>query len=164
MTDQPVRPTADTDLTERLAHMESPHPRATATRAALRLALVDARLSSRVGVLLVAIPVLFLGGVVFRYGFGITIPGFSALENTISVVEHAGLFSVLSPLVLAGGPLVALALNLLAILHVERDRSQGELHIMVKLRPFNLLLIAVSIAILGMLFVHIVGERARHGV
>ena len=164
MNDPSGRPTPGADMTDRLDDIQPPRPQTAATRAALRLALVDAHVSSRIGVILVAIPTLFLGGVVLRYGFGIAVPGFTALEDLIAVVEHAGAFSILSPLVLAGGPLVALALNLLAIIHFDRDRSPGELHMTVKLRPFNLVLIALSLAILGMLFVHIVGERARHGL
>lgn len=69
---------------------------------------------------------------------------------------------LLSPLVLAGGPLLALALNLLAILHVDFDRRHRELLITLKLRVVNLIIAGASAAILGMLVAHIISERAHH--
>jgi hypothetical protein len=69
---------------------------------------------------------------------------------------------ILSPLVLAGGPLLALALNLLAILHVDFDRRHRELLITVKLRVVNLIIAGASAGILLMLVAHIISERGRH--
>jgi hypothetical protein len=162
--DRPDLPRAEAssdDLARRLDRLESPRPASQATRGAIKVALINAHVSSRLGVALVAIPAVFLLGVILRYGFGLNVPGFDALENVISVVEHTPAIQFLSPVILAGGPLLALALNILAILHVFHDHSRRELVLTIKLRPLNLSVITVALGIIAMLFVHIVSESAR---
>jgi len=63
--------------------------------------------------------------------------------------------------VLAGAPMAALILNLLAVMHFHFDRARSELQVSVKLRIINLGIIALCLLILAMLFVHAVAESGH---
>ena len=70
-------------------------------------------------------------------------------------------YRILSIFLLVGRPLGALALNLLAITHVQIDRLRRELQVTVKLKIINLILSAICLFILGMIFAHVVAENVR---
>lgn len=80
----------------------------------------------------------------------------------MAALDRTGALRFLSASILAGGPLVALALNLLAIMHFSIDRGRRELHVAVKLRWANLVIVGVCLAILEALFLHILAETANH--
>jgi|GEM_PF-3515644 len=149
----------ETDPTLRLDPLRRPEPTAPALKRELKLALLGARASSRLGLALVALPALFVFGVIVRYGFGLPVPGFDALERLVGWMEHQPYLPLLSPLVVAGAPLLALALNLLAILHVEWNRPRHELVLTLRPRWANLAVCALSSLVLAMVFVHLVAER-----
>jgi hypothetical protein len=143
------------DLLKRLESLAKPHFTSDEHRWHLRLALVSARRSSRAGYLLVALPCLFLLGVLLKYWLGLNLGLFDWLENTLAQLDQHPVLKWVAPLVLLAGPLVGLALNLLAILHVTYDRREAELLIRVKLRWANLLVaglcLLVALVFLGYL-------------
>lgn len=152
----------ESDLERQLRELSKPSVTAPELGRQLKLTLVDASLSSHIGAYLIAIPSLFLFAIIMHYGFGMPIPGLSSLESWMSRLDReTSSLRFLSPLVLAGGPLLALALNLLAILHVEFDGRHRELLITLKLRVVNLVVAGASAAILGMLVAHIIAERGH---
>jgi len=126
--------------------------------ACLKLMLVSAKRSSWIGILLVTIPCLFIFGVVLKYGFGIGSPLVSAIEEKMADIDRS-LFRFVPPLLLVGGPLIALALNLLSILHFQMDRLRRELRVTVRLKIINLLIIGVCLMILAMICMYVVGEN-----
>jgi hypothetical protein len=153
----------DPDLDRKLQELAKPNIQSPELKGQLRLTLADARVSSSVGLALVAIPSTFLFAIILNYGFGIPIPGLGMTESLMQRLDNSESWvRMISPLVLAGGPLIALALNLLAIMHVGFDAQRREMLIAVKLRILNLLIIGASAAILLMLLVHIASERGRH--
>lgn len=153
----------ESDLDRQLEELSKPAVLAPELGRQLKLTLVDAQASSYVGAFLIAIPSLFLFAVIAHYGFGMPFPGLDAVESLmVRLDSETSTLRFLSPLVLAGGPLLALALNLLAILHVAFDRRRRELLITVKLRVLNLIIAGASAAILGMLVAHIISERTHH--
>jgi hypothetical protein len=149
---------------KRLEGLEVPGVSGEASRRELRRALVGARRSSRIGIVLVAVPCLFLFGIVLRYGFGLVLPGFAAFEEWLARVDRMPVWRFVSPLVLAGGPIAALALNLLSLMHVQWDGAAKELRIAVRMRLFNLLIVAVCLVILGALLAHALAELTHHGL
>jgi len=152
---------ADDELRDRLKNLERPTFRAEAAKAQLKLTLVGTRTSSRVGIALVLLPAVFVFGVILHYGFGLEVPGFSQLEDFLSWTDHQKYVPLLSPLIMAGAPLAALALNLLAIMHVEVDRARHELVVTFKLRVVNIVIIAVATLVLIMLAMHAVAESGH---
>jgi hypothetical protein len=150
-------------LTTRLENLEIPGVSGEASRRELRWSLVGARRSSRLGIALVAVPCLFLFGIVLRYGFGLELPGFAAFEDWLARVDRMPVWHFVSPLILAGGPIAALALNLLSLMHVQWDGAARELRIAVRTRLFNLLIVAVCFVILFALFAHALAELTHQG-
>jgi hypothetical protein len=57
-------------------------------------------------------------------------------------------------------PATGVVVNLLAILHFVYDKLTKELIITVKLRWFNILLAAISIGIMGIIFLYVLTENA----
>jgi len=145
-------------LIKKLEGIKRPELSSATHQRQLRLVLVSAKRSSWIGILLVTLPCLFIFGVILKYGFRIGIPLFSALEEKMADIDRS-VFRFLPPLLLVGGPLIALALNLLAILHFHVDRVRRELQVTVKFKIINLLIIGVCLLILAMIFVYVVAEN-----
>jgi hypothetical protein len=154
--------TNERDLSPLLEGLERPDPRHAALKSQLRLALLDARASSRVGFALVFAPAAFVFGVILHYGFGLPVPGFSALESGLEWVEKQPYIPLLAPLLLVGAPLLALCLNTLAITHIHLDRPRREVSITLKLRALNLLVMATAAFVVAIVCVHVIAERAHH--
>jgi len=147
-------------LVKKLESLKSPGLQSLLHQQRLKLVLTNARRSSWIGLVCIAFPSLFLFGVLLKYGFRVDVPMFSALEEKMSQIDHSAPH-FLSPLVMAGAPLAALALNLLAIMHFHFDKARAEFQFSVKLRIVNLLIIAACLVILAMLFVHAVAESGH---
>src|SRR5437016_8337738 len=128
------------DLIKKLESIEHPELSSTTHQKQLKLFqlfLVSAKRSSWIGILLIAIPCLFIFGVIVKYGFRVGIPVFTGVEEEMAKIDQSFLHFV-PPLILVGGPLLALALNLLAIMHFQINRVRRELQVTVRLRIVNL--------------------------
>ena len=150
----------DDELVKKLEGVKRPDLSSAVQQRQLRLVLVSARRSSWIGLVLILFPCLFILGVLLKYGLRVEIPIFSALEEKMAAIDRSP-YRYLSIFLVAGCPLAALALNLLAITHVQIDRLRRELQVIVKLKIINLALIAVCLFILGMIFAHVVVENVR---
>src|SRR5712671_5934782 len=146
------------ELTKKLEAMELPELSSRLHQKQLKLVLLNTRRSSWIGVVLIVLPCLFMFGVILKYGFTIDIPIFSSLEEYMAAVDRT-VFRFVPPLILVGGPLAGLALNLLAVLHFQFDRQPRELQVTVKLKPVNLAIIGVCLFILAMIFMYVVVEN-----
>jgi uncharacterized membrane protein YwaF len=145
-------------LIKKLEGIQRPDLSSATHQRQLKLVLVSAQRSSWIGILLVALPCLFLFGVILKYGFGVGSHLFSALEEKMADIDRS-FFRFVPPLLLVGGPLIALALNLLAILHFRVEPSRRELQVTVKLKIINLLIIGICLFILGTIFMYLVAEN-----
>lgn len=150
----------DKKLADKLEGCEPPELSAPIQQMQLKLTLLNAKRSSSLGFVLVALPSAFIFGVLLKYQLGLHLGWFSSLEEWMSHVDHTWLWFV-PPLILAGAPVVALALNLLALLHVQLNSARRDLQITLKLKPVNLLICAICLFILGMIFLHVIAERGQ---
>ena len=146
------------ELIKKLEGVERPELSSAAQQRQLKLFLVSAKRSSWIGILLIAAPCLFLFGVILKYWFRFSIPTLNWFEEEMVRIDHS-FFRFVPPLILVAGPLVALALNLLAIMHFHFDRARRELQVTVKIRILNLLIAAVCFIILAIIFMYVVGEN-----
>jgi len=146
------------NLIKKLEGIERPDLSSATHQRQLKLVLVSAQRSSWIGILLVTLPCLFLFGVILKYGFGVGGHLFSALEEKMADIDRS-FFRFVPPLLLVGGPLIALALNLLAILHFHMDPFRRELQVTVKLKIINLLIIGICLLILATIFIYVVAEN-----
>ena len=145
-------------LIKKLESIERPDLSSATHQRQLKLVLVSAKRSSWIGILLVTLPCLFIFGVILKYGFGAGGHLFSTLEEKMADIDRS-FFRFVPPLLLVGGPLIALALNLLAILHFHMDPFRRELQVTVKLKIINLLIIGICLSILATIFMYLVAEN-----
>lgn len=148
----------DDTLSKKLEEMHAPQVNAPAHQKQIKLALLNTSRSSRLGVLLVALPCTFVFAIFLKYQLRFRIDALTAFEEWMSKIDHTAFWFVV-PLLLVGAPLLALALNVLALMHLQVDRVRRELQMSVKLKLANLIICAVSVMILAAVFVHVIGER-----
>ena len=128
----------------------------------LKPAILDARRSAALGIWLVLTPVFFLACVTMKYWIGWNLGLIRNFEQFWTALDQDRLGFWLQPLVLFVAPAAAVVLNLLAVLHVQFDRTRKELNINAKLRWYNLLLVAIGLSILAVFTLYMIGEYVHH--
>lgn len=144
-------------LIKKLESMDPPEISTPTHQRQLKLTLLSASRSSFLGLFLVTLPCVFIFGVFLKYDLRLRTGWLTAVEEWMARIDHTWLWFI-PPLLLVGAPLVALAINLLALMHVQLDQVRRELQITVKLKLVNLCLCAVCLLILAVVFLHVVGE------
>ena len=147
------------EFSEKLQKMHKPEIESLTHQVQLKVTLLNAKRSTRIGVILVILPCLFLGAVLIKYFLHINLPSFSAFEEWMSEKDQNVLIKLLFPLILIGGPILALILNLLAILHFSFDKKAKELIITLKFKWFNIIVSLICLLILFCFFLYAVGEN-----
>ncbi len=145
------------DIEKELKDLGNMEVSSEATQALIKIPVLKARTSSRIGLVLIIFPFLFVMGAILKHYLGIdnNITGF--VYNW--VVEDApdddsNFFSWVIRFFLLGGPLILVALNLLAILHVQWLKDQKQLILTFNLKRWNILLIFIGAAILFVFFLY----------
>ncbi len=145
-------------LRKKLENIDPPEISAPAHQRQLKLTLLDASRSSVAGAFLVVVPCVFIFGIFLKYQLRMRTAWISAVEEWMLRVDHTRLWFI-PPILLVGAPLLALALNLLALVHVQLSPARRELQITLKLKLMNLCICAVCLIILAAVFIHVIGER-----
>lgn len=130
--------------------------------AVIRPAILQAQRSAALGFWLVATPAFFIACVIMKYFFLWNLGVIRHFEDFWTALDRSSSGFWLQPLVLVAAPAAAFVINLLAVLHLQYDSLRKELNINVKLRWQNLLLAAVSLAILGIFLLYAIGEYFHH--
>jgi uncharacterized membrane protein len=147
------------EFSQKLQKMHKPHIESETHQVQLKITLLNAKRSARIGVVLILIPCLFLSGVLMKYFMHINLPSFSALEEWMADKNHNVLTKMLIPLLLIVTPFIALIFNLLAILHFNFEKKLNELKITVKLKWFNISVALICLLILFCFFLYAIGEN-----
>ncbi|MDQ3845994.1 MAG: hypothetical protein M3342_18600 [Bacteroidota bacterium] len=147
------------EFSQRLQKMHKPQVESETHQLQLRITLLNAKRSARIGVILVIIPCLFLLAVLLKYFLHINMPSFSALEEWMADKDHNVFIKILIPLLLIGAPFIALIVNLLAILHFSFEKKVNELIITIKLKWINIIVSLICLLILFCFFLYAVGEN-----
>ena len=147
------------EFSKKLQKMHKPEIESPTHQVQLKITLLNAKRSARIGLILVILPCLFLAAVLIKYFLHINLPSFSALEEWMSEKDQNVIIKILFPLLLIGAPILALVLNLLSILHFSFDKKLKELIITVKLKWFNIILSLICLLILFSFFLYAVGEN-----
>lgn len=139
------------DIKEELQNLQEMEIQSLSAKEMIKVPLMNARLSSRLSILLALTPALFILGVVFSQ--------YLQIENTILigfyqwVVNHDvkyGDESVLNWILrflILGGPAVIVFINLLSITHVYHNRPHKEIIFTFKLRWLS-----ITIVFFGLVF------------
>ncbi len=145
-------------LSEKLENINPPEISAPAHQRQLKLTLLNAARSSVVGTFLIVVPCVFIFGIFLKYQLRVRTGWISVVEEWMLRIDHSWLWFI-PPLLLVGAPLLALALNVLALVHVQLVTARRELQITLKLKPANLCVCALCLLILAAVFIHVIGER-----
>lgn len=130
----------------------------------LRTTLLNAKRSSILSLLFLLLPVLFFSGVIFKHYLHMNMGLLTSVYEWITFHDTTyGDRSVLNwiiRLLLTLGPLVAMGLSLLGILHVSYSKEIRELTFSIKIRWLNLTVVLIGLFIFATFFLYLVVENA----
>jgi hypothetical protein len=149
------------DLINKLQHLDKPDIVSEQHQAALKLTLLNAKKSARIGVFLIVIPLIFLSGIFLKYSLHIHLSFLNGLENWMSEKDKNPFYKFLIPFLLVGTPLLGLAINLLAILHLEWKKDTNELIITIKLKWISIMISVICVLILFVFLLYAIGENVN---
>lgn len=147
------------EFEENMRSMHKPNVSSDSHQLQLKITLLNAKRSAGIGILLALVPCLFLAGIFLTRFLHIPFPGFSAVEEWMSRKDNSVWIKVLIPFLLLGGPLIALAFNLLAILHCEVNQKAREVIVTIKIKWLNIVISLLCLLILSIFFLYSVGEN-----
>lgn len=136
------------DINETLTSMDVPKPGPLGHQRQLKVPLLSYRRSSRIGLALLVLPVLFFATVFLRYELGLSSWLLTIIARAFASVSDHPLLFLLTPVIFVGIPLYAMVINLLAFCHFDSDRTAREMLITVKYRPLNMVVFCISFVVL----------------
>jgi hypothetical protein len=140
-----------------LKEIPKPEPEAPATQEELRLTLMNAKLSSRVGTFLIVLPGLLVL-VFFLQNTLHILPGLTRWFGAEVSGIPLPLRAVLLFLFLIGFPFIAVLMNLLAIIHYRFNPLRKELTIVVRMKWKNILIAVAGSALASFYILHLLAD------
>jgi len=134
----------------------------------LRLRLLNSKKSSRLGLVLMALPCLFLLGMLVKEYFGYDLGLFTFVYDILS--EHdrrygdTSVVNWLFRFLVLGGLPVAIYLNIASLLFVKYEKDRKELFIAFKIKWVNILIAVVCLAVFIIFFIYLVEENIRRTI
>jgi hypothetical protein len=136
------------DLDKMLRSMKLPNPENIKHQQELKIPLLSYRKSSRAGLWLLLLPVIFAVTIILKYELGFFPTFINYIEGFFAAIDSNKFLTYLIPIIFIGLPLLAMILNLLAFCHFTAIKETKELLITLKYRPFNIALFLFSFAII----------------
>lgn len=148
------------DLIHKLENLNPPEMESNSYANRFRAYLLNTRRSAILGLLLLVLPFFFILSNIIEYILKFN-PGIirKVVDLFVYFDQYPGLW-FLGPLLLLGGPFIAVLLNLLSILHVHYEKKSEEVIFSVKLKWLNLIIIFVCVIIVGTFFLYLIVENA----
>jgi hypothetical protein len=140
-----------------LQDIPKPAPEAPPTQEALRLTLMNAKLSSRMGTLLIVLPGLLVL-VFFLQNTLHVLPGLTRWFGAAVSGIPLPLRAVLLFLFLVGFPFIAVLMNLLAIIHYRFNPLRKELTIVVRMKWKNILIAVAGSVLASFYILHLLAD------
>jgi hypothetical protein len=128
--------------------MSLPDPGKLEHQQELKIPLLSFQRSSRAGLWLLTLPILFAVTVLLKYRLNFSSPVFDSIESFFKYIDSNPVLTYLIPVIFAGLPLLAMTINLLAFCHFASVKGRGELLITIKYRWFNIAVFFFSFAVL----------------
>jgi hypothetical protein len=128
--------------------MDLPDPDNVEHQQELKIPLLSYKRSSRAGLWLLALPLVFVVTIVLKYRLGIASPVFTLVEGFFHFVSGNSILTYLIPVIFVGLPLFAMIINFLAFCHFGTVKGKRELLVTIKCRPRNIAIFLFSFAVL----------------
>jgi len=136
------------DVDKMLSNMDLPDPKNIKHQQELKIPLLSFKKSSRAGLWLLVLPVIFAITSILKYELRIFSPFIDFIHGIFGAIDRNEFLTFLMPVIFLGLPLAAMIINFLAFCHFTSDKEKKELHITIKYRPFNIALFLFAFAIL----------------
>jgi len=140
------------DVESMLNRMDVPHAEGIKHQRELKIPLLSYKRSSRAGLWLLALPLIFVLTVLLKYQLGIFSSLLDIVEATFKTISKNAFLTYLIPVIFIGLPLFALIINLLAFCHFSSNKETKELLVTIKYRPLNMAIFLLSFAALVYFF------------
>ncbi|HLZ86838.1 MAG TPA: hypothetical protein VKQ52_06360 [Puia sp.] len=144
-------------MENRLKDIPKPEPMPPAAQEMLRLTLLNAKRSSRVGLLLIVLPGLVVLVFFFQNAFN-TFPGLTRWFAHEATLIPMPLRAILLFLFLAGFPFIALVINMLAITYYRYNPLRREVTVIVKMKWNNILVAVFGCALATFYILHLLAD------
>ncbi|HEY4324508.1 MAG TPA: hypothetical protein VGN20_10995 [Mucilaginibacter sp.] len=130
----------------------------------VKMVIMNAERSAALGVWLVVVPCYFLLCVFMYHLFNVRVGWFGAMFKMMAGLEKTPYIDFLGPLILFVLPIVCIIINSLSIIHVQIQKhgqqqyKAKEFSITIKVKPWNIVLILISLAILFTFMAYVMTE------
>jgi hypothetical protein len=145
-----------------LRSLEKPEPPMPEQKDILKVALMNARKSSAIGLVLVGLPTILIVVAIIQNIFDINV-GFSAwLDNnlpSLPIRTKAVIFFIF----LVGFPIIAIAMNMLSITYFKFDKTKKEFDITIKIRWWNIIITITGALVASFYILHILADSLLGG-
>lgn len=147
-----------------MENLEQPTIKVSQHQKEFRLTLLNTKKSAMAGAILLILPLLFLSGVILKHYLQIDFGIFTSVYEWIGKIDqHYGDNSILNwaiRVLLTLGPLAAIGINLLAVIHFHIEKSQKEIILSIKMKWLNWLIILICSLIFIVFFLYFLVENA----
>lgn len=140
------------DIKNVLNQLELPEPEKLIHQKELKIPLLSYKKSSRAGLWLLTIPLLFFITDFLKNELGLFSPILNGIMRIFKSVGDNGILTFLIPVIFLLLPLLAMILNLLSFCYFNYQKATKELLITVKYRPVNIAIFIISLAMLLFVF------------
>jgi hypothetical protein len=145
----------ENDFENKMKNLETPNTDLVKHQEPLKIGLIGARKSARIGILFIGIPLFLIVIAYVKLSFLIKMNFYSNFQHFISGKDHTFFFKWISPVILIALPIIAVFINLLAITHFYINKPNKELVLTIRYRFKNLIVIIISSIIILSVFWHI---------
>jgi hypothetical protein len=144
-------------LSEYLKTIPKPEPAIPPHQKILRVTLLTARRSSRIGMLLIGLPALVIILFILQNLFHFDIGFIRWLGRSASSLANPARALVVF-IFIVGFPLIAVIINLLSLCYFQYDRQSKEFHITFKIRWWNIIITLIGGALASFYIVHLLAD------
>jgi hypothetical protein len=144
-------------LSEYLKTIPKPEPASPPAQKILRVTLLTARRSSRIGILLIGLPALVIILLILQNLFHVDIGFIRWLGRNASSLSNPARALIVFTFIV-GFPLIAVIINLLSLCYFHYDRQSREFHITFKVRWWNIIITLLGGALASFYIVHLLAD------
>ena len=131
-----------------LNQMQTPEPENIMAQPELKIPFLSYRKSSRAGLWLLLVPLIFIITVFLKLILGAQSGYLDIVRKFFSAIDNNVVLTYLIPVIFVGLPFVAMIINFLAICHFQQNKKSKELIVTIKYRPLNIFIFLLSFAVL----------------
>lgn len=146
----------ENNFEKQMENLETPKTEFVKHQEILKIGMVNAKKSARIGILFILAPVLILLIAFVKIKLLVSLGIFTKLERMFTTSDNAGVPGYLPFILFAVLPLIAFVINLLAVSHFYINKTTRELIITIKYRLRNILVLIISAIIIAAFFVYFI--------